>query len=294
MRCILLTLSIAAALHAQAPPPVAGKSVDLATVRIIEIAEGSGAPARLGAQYFVHYTGYLRDGTIFDSSSGKDPLKFVQGRREVIPGFDIGFENMKVGGKRRIFIPYQLAYGDQARGQIPPRSDLVFDVELVDVKDAPQLTAGADLLLVLDESEKHVMALAKAVPEEKYSWAPGPSVRSFRAVFLHIAYGNHLMLRFANGEDWKKLGPDIEKQLKDEQAPLTKEQVIAALTESFAEVRTTFQNARAASLNRTLDFFGRPATQRGILIGVDTHIAEHLGQAIAYARMNGIVPPWSK
>jgi uncharacterized damage-inducible protein DinB len=294
MQRIFLVAFTGAILAAQTLPPVAGKMVDLATVRYIDISEGSGAAARPGAQYFVHYTGYLRDGTIFDSSSGKDPLKFVQGRREVIPGFDIGFDGMKIGGKRRIMIPYQLAYGDQNRGKIPPRSDLIFDVELVDVKDAPQLSAGSDLLLPLDETEQHVLALAKAVPEEKYSWSPGRDVRTFRAVFLHIAYGNRLMLRIANGEDWKKLGPDIEKQLKDEQAPLTKDQVIAALTESFAEVRKTFENARAASLGRSMDFFGHPATQRGIMISLDTHIGEHLGQAIAYARMNGIVPPWSK
>ena len=102
------------------------------------------------------------------------------------------------------------------------------------------------------------------------------------------------MLRIANGEPAKTLGPDIEKQLKDEQAALTKEQVIAALTDSFAEVRKTFENARPASLGRSMDFFGRPATQRGILISLDGHIAEHLGQAIAYARMNGVIPPWSK
>jgi len=275
-------------------PPAVGKPIDLATIRYIDIAEGSGAPARPGAQYTVHYTGWLRDGTQFDSSAGRDPLKFVQGRREVIPGFDIGFEGMKVGGKRRIMIPFQLAYGEQARGQIPPRSDLTFDVELLEVTDAAALTAGADLLLPLDRTEKEVLALAKAVPEEKYSWTPGPGVRTFRAVFLHIAYGNRLMLRFARGEDWKKLGPDIEKQLKDEQASLTKDQVIQALTDSFAEVRATFQNARAASLGRSMDFFGRPTTQRGILIALDVHIGEHLGQAIAYARMNGIVPPWSK
>src|SRR5207248_9155132 len=116
------------------------------------------------------------------------------------------FEGMKVGGKRRVFIPHQLAYGDQTRGKIPPRSELIFDVELVDVQDAPQLSAGSDLLLPFDTLEKQVLALAKEVPEEKYGWAPSKEVRTFRAVFLHIAYGNRLMLRFANGEDPKKLG----------------------------------------------------------------------------------------
>lgn len=275
-------------------PKVAGKVTDQATLRYIDIQPGDGAAAAPGQQYTVHYTGWLRDGTQFDSSAGKDPLKFVQGRREVIAGFDVGFEGMKVGGKRRIFIPYQLAYGDQQRGKITPKSELIFDIELVAVKDAPPLTAGADLLLSLDETEPHVMALARAVPEEKYSWAPGPEVRTFRAVFLHIAYGNRLLLRIAGGTPGNTLGPDIEKQLKDEQEPLSKAQVLQALTDSFAEVRKTFTEARAASLGRSMDFFGRAATQRGILISLDSHIAEHLGQLIAYSRMNGIVPPWSQ
>src|SRR5688572_3591780 len=103
------------ALHAQIPP-VTGPVTEQATLRYINIQTGTGADARAGQQYSVHYTGWLRDGTQFDSSAGRDPLKFVQGRREVIPGFDAGFEGMKVGGKRRVFIPYQLAYGDQQRG----------------------------------------------------------------------------------------------------------------------------------------------------------------------------------
>src|SRR5258706_1642796 len=127
-------------------PEVTGKVTEQATLRYIDIQTGSGADAKPGQQYVAHYTGWLRDGTQFDSSAGKDPLKFVQGRREVIAGFDVGFEGMKVGGKRRIFIPYQFAYGDQTRGKIPPKSELIFDIELVDVKDAPALAAAADLL----------------------------------------------------------------------------------------------------------------------------------------------------
>jgi peptidylprolyl isomerase len=101
-------------------PAVAGAVVEQAILRYIDVTPGTGAAAAPGQQYTVHYTGWLRDGTQFDSSAGKDPLKFVQGRREVIAGFDVGFEGMKVGGKRRLFIPQQLAYGDQQRGKIPP------------------------------------------------------------------------------------------------------------------------------------------------------------------------------
>src|SRR5579863_1998699 len=118
---ILFTLC----LHAQMPE-VTGKMVDAAVYRYVDIKEGTGAPAKPGQEYAVHYTGWLRDGTKFDSSIGKDPLTFIQGRRVVIAGFDVGFEGMKVGGKRRLFIPYQFAYGEQGRRAIPPKSELIF------------------------------------------------------------------------------------------------------------------------------------------------------------------------
>src|SRR3954467_8207749 len=135
MRLLGIAVLACAGMHAQMPE-VAGPTVEQAALRHIEIKAGDGAPAAWGKQFTVHYTGWLRDGTQFDSSVGKKPLSFVQGRRQVIAGFDVGFEGMKVGGKRRIVIPYQLAYGEQQRGKIPPRSELTFDVELLDVKDA--------------------------------------------------------------------------------------------------------------------------------------------------------------
>ena len=277
-------------------PAVAGMVTEQATLRYIDIQKGTGAPALPGQQYAVHYTGWLRDGTQFDSSAGKDPLKFVQGRREVIAGFDVGFEGMKVGGKRRIFIPYQLAYGEQQRGKITPKSELIFDIELVDVKEAaPQPAAAADLLLPFSELQEHVMALAKAIPEEKYSWRPAPGVRSIQELLLHIAYGNQLLLNIANNAPpMDVLRKQVEENTKGEVAAVSKDKILQILGESFSDVRTSLEGARAAALNRTADFFGTATTRRGVLATLDTHIAEHEGQLIAYARMNGIVPPWSQ
>ncbi len=135
--------------------------------------------------------------------------------------------------------------------------------------------------------EQHVLALAKAIPAYKYGWRPAPGVRSFGEVFLPIAEGNQLMLKLAAGEK-------ADDQAKPGSEAPPKEQILQKLTESFAAVRSALENARAASLNREVSFFGTNTTQRGVLATLDTHIAEHLGQAIAYARMNGIVPPWSK
>jgi uncharacterized damage-inducible protein DinB len=223
------------------------------------------------------------------------PLKFVQGRRQVIAGWEMGFEGMKVGGKRRLFLPYALAYGENGRDKIPPRAELIFDVELLDAKDVPPLVAAAELLLPFNDLEKQVLALAKAIPEEKYSWRPGPGVRSFKEVFLHIVYGNQLLLNVAgNSPSREELVKQIEQNAKGEQDPATKEKIVGMLTESLSEVRKTLEGVRTTSaLTRDIDFFGRPAPMGGVLATIDTHISEHLGQAIAYARVNGIVPPWS-
>jgi peptidylprolyl isomerase len=149
-------------------PAVHGVVKTAFSLRYVDYKIGTGKLAEPNKLYHVLYTGYLRStGEIFDSSDqhrapkmGKDgkpvmgpdgkpvlgdpqPLPFPQGFGRVIPGFDQGFEGMHVGGKRRIFIPWQLAYGThdiQARGGrpgIPAKSDLVFDVELVDVTDLP-------------------------------------------------------------------------------------------------------------------------------------------------------------
>jgi peptidylprolyl isomerase len=150
--------------------PVPGIPKTLFALRYQEIKIGTGAEAEPNKLYKVHYTGWLASGGYkFDSSydhprppaldkdgkpvlgaDGKpkqgdpQPITFPQGYGRVIPGWDQGFGGMKIGGKRRIFIPWQLAYGakgrpgpDPAHPGIPPKADLIFDVELVDVADMP-------------------------------------------------------------------------------------------------------------------------------------------------------------
>jgi peptidylprolyl isomerase len=151
-------------------PPARGIVKTAFTLRYQDIKIGTGAVAESNKMYKVHYTGWrAADGVKFDSSfdhpgppvmdkdnkpvmgdDGKpkhgdpQPMAFPQGMGRLIPGFDQGFAGMKVGGKRRLFIPWQLAYGTRdmpAHGAdhpgIPPKSDLIFDVELVDVSDMP-------------------------------------------------------------------------------------------------------------------------------------------------------------
>src|ERR1700722_11449710 len=119
-------------------PPAPGAIHKQYTMRYIDVGIGTGKLAEAGKVFSVHYTGWLLVGTKFDSSRDKGkPLSFEQGKRKVIPGWDAGFEGMRVGGKRRFIIPYQLAYGEKGRGKIPPKAELIFDVELMDVTDAP-------------------------------------------------------------------------------------------------------------------------------------------------------------
>ena len=96
---------------------------------------GTGAAAEAGKDVVVHYVGRLADGTQFDSSRARrDPLDFALGAGDVIKGLDEGVPGMKVGGKRRLTIPPELAYGDQGlAGTIPPKATLVFEVELLNI-----------------------------------------------------------------------------------------------------------------------------------------------------------------
>ena len=131
-------------------PKVVGIPKTIYALRYVDVVVGTGPVAEssvLGTSladskikwYSVKYTGWLTDGTKFDSSydhPGGEPITFPAGAHRVIAGWDTGFQGMHVGGKRRLFIPYQLAYGEAGKPPvIPAKSDLIFDVELVSVSD---------------------------------------------------------------------------------------------------------------------------------------------------------------
>jgi FKBP-type peptidyl-prolyl cis-trans isomerase len=99
-----------------------------------ETKAGKGNFPQQGQQCVVHYTGKLLDGTVFDSSVGREPFSFQLGVGQVIPGWDKGVAKMKKGGKTILIIPSHLAYGERGAGTIPPFSPLVFEVELLDIK----------------------------------------------------------------------------------------------------------------------------------------------------------------
>jgi FKBP-type peptidyl-prolyl cis-trans isomerase FkpA len=105
-------------------------------MQIEELTVGTGATAKKGQLAVVHYTGWLTDGTKFDSSKDRnDPFSFALGGGMVIKGWDEGVVGMKIGGKRKLTIPPHMGYGTRgAGGVIPPNATLVFEVELLDVK----------------------------------------------------------------------------------------------------------------------------------------------------------------
>ncbi len=127
-------------------PPVTATPKPLYALRYVDLVVGTGPLAPSEKFYTVKYTGWLTDGTKFDSSydhPGQESFTFPYGAHRVIPGWDTGFSGMHVGGKRRLYIPYQLAYGEAGReGAIPPKADLIFDLELVSFSDTPPAAAA--------------------------------------------------------------------------------------------------------------------------------------------------------
>lgn len=131
--------------------------------------------------------------------------------------------------------------------------------------------------------------LAEAIPADKYTWRPVPDVRSFAEVFLHVSAANYNLYKLVGtppptGIDLKGL----EKSTTD------KAKVIATMRDSFAHAKKAITAMLDSDLDKSLDWFGGKNTQRGILLFIVRHAAEHLGQSIAYARFAGIVPPWTE
>ncbi|MFQ5570658.1 MAG: FKBP-type peptidyl-prolyl cis-trans isomerase [Rhodothermales bacterium] len=120
------------------PPRVVPDSAYTVTdtgLKIFDFVVGTGPIAEPGDNLLVHYNGWLTDGTLFDSSRlNGQPFGFIIGAGQVIPGWDEGLLNMRVGGERQLVIPPHLAYGIRGRGSIPPNATLIFEVELLGIQ----------------------------------------------------------------------------------------------------------------------------------------------------------------
>jgi uncharacterized damage-inducible protein DinB len=151
-----------------------------------------------------------------------------------------------------------------------------------------------DLLADLGTVETKIVDLATAIPENKYNWQPD-SARSVRQVFLHVAADNYLMPAMLGFTPDPATGitSDYATAAAFEARNLPKDSVIAELRKSFAFVKQSLQGTTATVMSGPVTMFGQPFTGQSAWILAVTHVHEHLGQLIAYARTNGVKPPWS-
>jgi uncharacterized damage-inducible protein DinB len=153
-----------------------------------------------------------------------------------------------------------------------------------------------DLLKDVTEVEKKVVGLARALPTDAYGWRPGTGVRSTSEVLAHIAADNYFLPAAMGVAAPAETG--ITKEYKTaaafEKRPMTRDQVIAELEKSFGFLKKAMEATTDAQLNAPLELFGQKTTTRSLWISTATHLHEHLGQLIAYARSNKVTPPWSK
>ena len=142
-------------------------------------------------------------------------------------------------------------------------------------------------IMALNDGEEKVMALANAVSEEKYAWRPGKVVRSVGEVYMHIVSANCFIPSLIGVKPPEGFSQETEKTVTK------KSEILAWLKKSFDHARKAISTASDETLAKDVEFFGNETTGEGMLMILVTHVHEHLGQSIAYARTNGIVPPWS-
>jgi uncharacterized damage-inducible protein DinB len=155
---------------------------------------------------------------------------------------------------------------------------------------APTTGARAEALRIIGDAGNKLTRLGEAIPAEKYAWRPAKDVRSVSEVLLHVAAGNYSITKRIGAEPpagWNPQG--FDKSTTD------KAKVLEWVKKSFDHVKQAATKLTDADMEKTAPWFGdRQATYREILFFLGAHDHEHLGQTIAYARMNGITPPWTE
>jgi uncharacterized damage-inducible protein DinB len=154
---------------------------------------------------------------------------------------------------------------------------------------APAAGARAEFLDGLAYYEQRFTRLAEAIPAEKYSWRPGEGVRSIGDVYAHITAANYGVahafgMQAPSGLDFKAI----------QAAAADKAKITQLLKDSFAYLRQAILSVSDGDMDKPQKMFGRQTTMRGAFMMIIGHFGEHLGQSIAYARVNGITPPWTE
>ena len=148
----------------------------------------------------------------------------------------------------------------------------------------------------MNDLQRKMIDLANAIPESAYGWRPAPGVRSIGEVFLHVAADNYLLPIFMGAPAPASTGitSDYATAGAYEKRALTKAQIVAEMQASFVHLHQAMGLTTDANLTASVTFFGQQwSRQRAMLLTV-THLHEHLGQSIAYARSNNVTPPWSQ
>lgn len=142
--------------------------------------------------------------------------------------------------------------------------------------------------------EGRLTQLAEAVPQDKYGWRPAEGVRSVGEVYIHVAFGNYLWIKLGGGTVPDEVGFDPSKMKEWDTQTTDKNKIIEIMKKSFDALKEFAKGITEENLEKEVEFFGMKSSMRNFLISVIGHCHEHLGQSIAYARMNGVTPPWSK
>ena len=146
-------------------------------------------------------------------------------------------------------------------------------------------TVKAEAIRAIEAAENHLVALAEKFPQEKYAWHP-EGARSTSEVFMHIAAGNYAYAKLMGTPQPEGTTSAVLTKITD------KAKVVETLKASFAHVKAAIQNV--PDVDKAIKVYGHDGSVREAMIVAATHCHEHLGQLIAYARVNGIVPPWSE
>jgi len=152
----------------------------------------------------------------------------------------------------------------------------------------------AEVLGALADVEKKILSLEEAVPQNKFDWRPAPGVRSVAEAYLHVAFANYNLIRMATGKTPPADSGFTQDRGKWDTQTIDKAKIKAILEKSFAFAHDGIHGLTDADLDHKVDFFGHQITARAVLLVLVGHDNEHLGQSVAYARANKIVPPWSE
>lgn len=154
-----------------------------------------------------------------------------------------------------------------------------------------------DLVGDVEQVQKKIVALANAMPDSAFAWRPGTGIRSSGEVFMHVAADNYFMpaaMGLPIPSETGINGKEYQTAAAFEKKTMARAQVIAEVETSFGVLKSSMTTFPDAKLDAPVEVFGEKTTYRALWVSTVTHLHEHLGQLIAYARTNKVVPPWSK